>query len=1528
MNKNARVQKKMKKSTKQNLIIGLVAVGLTLVLTLAVVLPIVLRKPKDVPFAIPALKLPIEEKYALQKYNYEGLNDTTVTLRSDIMHVTQRGLKRADTHLLDSKFSLTFNTDTKELKPVFGELVTNTDTLKTATINFTDYPSPSHGVSNAYTDGTQGGVAIDNSADFYKYMLMSQGQHLAGEAQKRSREGTLTQEWLGKHPSADSQYGVVEGTDNAVQKEITLDPIYRSLHATGLYLPAGEIVKVKVENLAPGERITIVVNRHNNLAWRGTVDNGVYNSLELGTVSAPTSIDAFFTKGDILACYGDFVTGSVTNQSQWKRQNNRAPWITADFVFDHNGEYNIGTPFGGIMHINPNNCYSSVKTTITGAVETPHYILGVTTPEYFDEYLRDAPGVVGVLDTENGQLIGPTGVAGTSYYMRQIKKEEVQPLAYLWHSFFSVNESFTGGTYNRHNLVMFDGHVPAGAAVALGNYTYACPTGWFNNATSLEHMLTRGQWGILHEVGHNHGSAYGTVWGFGTGREGEVRNNALTLLGYIMFTDVGTTVRNGGSAEHGGYADPYKTLTETLTFAKQNHTDFDDGTYGYFQCLGMYANIMHSFGADKFYELLYTYKENPAFVEKGTRDNIREDFNYRCSTVYGMNFTKYFNTFYKANLKTNVYSAEQLKYMNSLPNYEPVACKYAGGIDGVKTSGDYKVNFGEDVEFDLLTNTISSLDTEGKKGFSVISISDADHGTISDLGNGKCKYSFNSGYTGTTDKFSFKVKLSDGIIHEFTIYLRINYNSSKFTAYDSFKALSGGINQTNWENVFELVKTLNSKSINHNATSASFTTGAGLWQVATLEFYWKAPQTGEVTFHITGDDGVKLYFGNNFGDLKEIAGIDHNSSVWSDPDAAGTKYHVTKDSLYAIRLFTLNTGGGGGMSVGYKYENMAAIAGIPADQIYHPTSNVGEKIETYVFKPKFMISKKDNINLSVAGTDKSTWQIVEAPADELIHEGRMNKVKLARFDKDGNVVTSIPDEDKGNPNVVLENGTVYDIVEIDKWGYLIDGNTGTIMHTRYGTNSIKYPSETEPYKFVIDTGKIQQFNYFAVTTRTGNLSYSKITKYELQISNDGKNNWKTISKGDKLEYVRNVATLKFDTVSGRFLRLLVKDTTGNNGKFVVIAELDAGITATTQKIVASTSPFLYSTDGWVNTANVEEERSGYMMSTSKNQKLVFRFSGNGATIYSAVGKGFGSADVKLDGKFVQTINFNQNKSEARELVLSLENLEDKVHTLEIITKSSEKVMIYLFGIPYTAELVNAPNIYLERALTISLIVFIVLFVVLFALLMCLLFIPKFRKLMGNNKAINALDRHLEKQSEKRKTKRAAKKEAKKLAKENEEKSSLKQPTSETKKHESVSEKSQKLQIAQKQANVSKEKATTSKAAEKTKQTSKAMADKNLENDAKLASKKTAVKTSAKPVAKAEKEAQKPVAKKAQTTKPADLKSVTKAKPVNDKTVKTKPTNSKNSAAKPTTQKSNVKDTTAKPTSQKTSTTKTSQKKSK
>ncbi len=1300
---------------------------------------------KDNFYTIPETTLPTAEQFALNKYNYEDLSDVQTTVRADSRNVLERNLPRAQIETLSDDFSIVYNTETKAFSAEYGTLVATTDTVKTATIHFDKYPSPSASCEGpgAFSNGTMNGKNIDSYAesfrdyylnnaeieekdrekkyeefqrqfnkDFYKYMLMTQGQHLAAEAAHRSANGTLTQEWLKKHPAADAQYGAVLGENNAVKKEITLDPIYRSYHAMGLYLPAGELVTVKVEGLKKGERLSVVLGVQDSLAWAGGADDATYQSIVgKGNNANGISSHSFFTKADVIVANGKMVVenetdkkpvSKVTNQSQWNRQNGRLPWLHASFTFTENKEYKIGNPFGGALQIGMENCYSRAKVTFTGAVETPHYVLGQTTPEYFDEYLRDAPGVIAILDTENGQLIGPTGEMGTHSYMRQVKTDEIDKLAMLWHSFLSVNESFTGGTYNRFNKIMFDWHVPAGAAVALGNYSFAQPTGWFNDAMNYRRLLEAGTWGTLHEIGHNHASSYGTVWGFGCGMEGEVRNNALILLSYIMMCDIGTTVRNSYTPEHGQYANPYNVLNETLS-KKGKYADTEN--CGYFEILGMYANIMHSFGAEKYYELLYTYKDNPSYCS-----NKRADFAFRCSLVYGMNFVKYFNEFYSAKISDDMFSAEQLASMQPLPNYEPVSCFYAGGIDGVKTAGDYIVTFGDDITFDLYGKTVSSLDTKEQKGFEILRVGKPEHGKIKKTDDGKWTYSFNKNYTGTFDQFTFDVKLADGVVHTLAITLRIAYNGGRVTVYNDVE-----LPNKNWEEVHAKISERNPDAVlgSSNGTIGNYQTASGKKDVRISEFYWQAPKSGVVSLSAKWDDWAELYFGEDFDNLEKLnlkkdannpsdTNDFHDIKTYGD---YGNVKTVQEGKFYAVKIVNVNTGGGGSASFAYKYEGEENYAVPETACVFHPNFPLGKEVNSYVYEPQFLVSKKDNIKITLTGTDKSEWSMVKAP--ENIVGGRF-------------VTEQQVDPETGKP---IEGS----VITIDKWTYLIDGLDNTNMHTTYGGADKKITPEN-PHEFIVDTASIQNFNYFSVVTRNNVNSY--ITDFELQIADTLDGEWKTIATGDRSNYSGTKITLKFPSVSGRYLKLIVKGTTGGN--FSVLAELDGGIQSTTQQVISPTSSKLFATKGWQNSADIADEPNGFLISEKKNSKLVLKFKGESIALYGATGKGYGSVKIIIDGEKIQTVNLNSETEETRKLIFNQENLSNKEHTVEIITTSADKVMLSVFGIPYSANLINAPDIYKEKVLTVSLIVFVLLFVAVAAVLAVLFFVPKFRnKIFGS-----------------------------------------------------------------------------------------------------------------------------------------------------------------------------------------------------
>ena len=132
-----------------------------------------------------------------------------------------------------------------------------------------------------------------------------------------------------------------------------------------------------------------------------------------------------------------------------------------------------------------------------------------------------------------------------------------------------------------------------------------------------------------------------------------------------------------------------------------------------------------------------------------------------------------------------------------------------------------------------------------------------------------------------------------------------------------------------------------------------------------------------------------------------------------------------------------------------------------------------------------------------------------------------------------------------------------------------------------------------------------------------------------------------------------------------------------------------------------TSSKLFATKGWKNSKTIEGETSGYLIANKKNQKLVAKFKGTSFALYAYTGENFGSFKVKIDGKYVSTVNLQSQIEESRKLVFNAQDLQDKEHTVEIITLNSNKIMLNVLGLSYTSELLNASNIYLERGLGIT-----------------------------------------------------------------------------------------------------------------------------------------------------------------------------------------------------------------------------------
>lgn len=1130
-------------------------------------------------------------QYGTEIQNLEQMRDSRVTIRSPIMEVTKRNLKRTAPEILSDTFYL-------------PDFATGENTK--AHVTFSGYSTPK-------TPRNPLNNASNPIATFESYMLLRENMYYSQNALKLAEEGKIK-----KHPAADNLYGEIPVENNAVEKRIVVDPSFKGYldfgFTSGLYLPAGEYATVKVSGLKPGESIALTLNMHATsfgyaMDFTGT-DNLVKQAFEsdnpdLETLSSQIHLHGHFNNGD---AYRTF------------------PYIHTPFVLTENREYKIASIYGGAIGITTNRVNisagtnSPVELIISGCVETPHYILGVTTPEYFEKYLRNAPGTTCVLDVEVGQLMG------LASSMRNT--DDIEKVAYMWHSIFTLNTTLMGRAHNYGVVLKFDIFVPAGAAVALSGHDAAHPAGWLNRCLRYDEFMNYGNWGVLHELGHTQHTAHGRGWGMGGSQEGEVVNNVLSVLFYTMLCDMDAR----SNVEHGDTVHPYSAVNNMIAVMNNSQlTDYNN--LGYFSAVSFYSVLINTFTPQKFIELIYTYKTNPTICS-----NSRADFIYRCAMVYGMDFRWYANIMAHAQITDDMYTEAQRNFMDSLDEFVPIACYYSNGINDTETQKKIQVSFYENTTFDI-KNKIAC-----PKSFQILGYSEPTYGKIVVSNNNETVTYIPPKNIVENDEFAVYVKIQDGQNVKLPIRMSFGYNSSYFAKYSN-------VTSTTIEDA--LVET---KNLKPNEVSFSASAGRGVYNFETgrdfdnFKFVYQATKSGEHAFSIASVGNGVMYAGKDKNNLD----LSVSATTTGYNDDKSIKANLEKGELLYFDCYLLTQPKKGGLLIGVKEPEATGYRSIPSTNLYSfdISKNDLELIETFGYKARFIRSVKDFSKTTYF--DKSNWKVLEAPIGQAGEENKPENI--------------------------------------------IDGNYNTIFHSKYSGGE-KTPM---PHVYLIDFGEVKESNFVEIATRNNGNSYIK--QFELYGSVDGVN-YTLIDSADQMQYSNLKATFKFNTRSIRYLKLVVKTTSGASGGayFSVISEISAGIIAKSEQVIKLSGKYTHQ-EGFK-----EISSAGAISAKSKDAKLYFNFKGSEFSLYANTGKNLGSASVEIDGQNYGTFDLS-SAPEINSLVYVINGLEDKEHKVVITTLNEKEVTLGYMSLNYNGVLLMVKNIPANRALAIALVVFVLLFV--------------------------------------------------------------------------------------------------------------------------------------------------------------------------------------------------------------------------
>lgn len=352
---------------------------------------------------------------------------------------------------------------------------------------------------------------------------------------------------LYKHSASRGMFlGDVSDSEQAIVRRITYSPRRGgSYNVTGLYAPAGEVIKLEMSeaDLAATGGITVHIGQ--------ALYNGQCNNI-------------------------------------WSARNfNRMPMILNTMVFNaQNSVYNaetqtytcyVGSFLGGPIYVrDPGKKFT---VTISGAVKYRHFILGKTTEAEFTELCKSTVPYFDLEVWDNGVLL-----SGPLHYAKKFSYTDLYNAAVLWDKISGVSTRVK----NQGIVFLFDPFVAAGAAVAFpGRSSVNCPMAWMEQALNYDAFITSGSWGNVHEYNHN-------FQGWGLPGGGEVTNNALSLASYAQFTKVSASRTMTSSGESGlsgwnAYTNASWALNRVL-----------DRAYDSTNQLCIYAALLHNLGVENF----------------------------------------------------------------------------------------------------------------------------------------------------------------------------------------------------------------------------------------------------------------------------------------------------------------------------------------------------------------------------------------------------------------------------------------------------------------------------------------------------------------------------------------------------------------------------------------------------------------------------------------------------------------------------------------------------------------------------------------------------------------------------------------------------------------------------------------------------------------------------------------------------------------------------------------------------------------
>jgi hypothetical protein len=388
---------------------------------------------------------------------------------------------------------------------------------------------------------------------------------------------------LEAHPSAVDFPGAVPFGASRVMKNLSIDGDYiglpsgfgysgarsHGMMSTGLYAAPGEVVNITLPASVVDQNVIIKIGGHSDSLWgKDTLD--------------------------------------------------RHPQISRLWVVDSTS-MQVGNTFGGLIYVTfpPDSTFGMVNVTIENAVEAPHYIHGVTSELEWNSTIRNLPAPWAELQGEKFILTVP------SSSIRNLSN----PVELLdwWDTALEMEHNLSGYLpWTRVERAVFDVQISAGWMHS--GYPFMAHLVSVPNVVDKDHMATQGDWGMFHELGHNHQWMAATL-------PGNTETTCNLFSAYLMTELVGVDLGSG----HGAMNDSNRaTRTETYFNAGSQISQWSVWT-----ALETHMMIQEEFGWDIYTET-FSHYYNSSLSQPSNDTQEYNSWAARISNETGRNLVPFF----------------------------------------------------------------------------------------------------------------------------------------------------------------------------------------------------------------------------------------------------------------------------------------------------------------------------------------------------------------------------------------------------------------------------------------------------------------------------------------------------------------------------------------------------------------------------------------------------------------------------------------------------------------------------------------------------------------------------------------------------------------------------------------------------------------------------------------------------------------------------------------------------------------------